>query len=427
MVVRMVVDRLPFDVWNHIFEQVLEGLVSTYAYAAQRKRLLNVSTTWRAFVKANATMWSTIFFDRDTSLLELQDGVEFSKTLPLHLVLHMHATSAVSAECLLQTLAPILCRCQSLWVHLTVSSDWEIFRTAFEDANYQNLQEVSVSFGSDARGNIARGSMSLLSPNLALTTMRLHGIPYDWASRPSFWNMTSLSIVDPGMSPSWLDFRFIATNLAALRRLCLRSVACTDIPDDPVNIIIFPSLVELDLYFGSVSPASDSLIRRCSMPNLEKLRFHADDYRHIMALVFCLTFSPTIHHLIISSTCGESFYWLLFARLPCLRKLEILSHDKAILSGIMEADMRLRLQKPRAGPACPMLDVISTSGATASNVREFFMRRAAMGVKLSKVVFTGGLIQKMMSEVDMSLLHSRVCVEEGEPYRDPSWLFLSGA
>ncbi|KAJ7028251.1 hypothetical protein C8F04DRAFT_1188792 [Mycena alexandri] len=427
--------EVPFDVWSAIFECVLQGIDPTLqvsTYSAQRKALRDVCVTWRFVARGSATFWTAIYVHAGTCMSELWECIRFSKVLQLRVVLHLHADAVVPADRLIGMVAPILHRCQVLWIHVTDCYSWDVLRGPLQSVVYTGLQDFTLSVGGNARSEILKsgtfhlGALQFDHPNKVLSKLRLHSFSYDWRTRPSFWSLNALTIVDPATCLSWLDFRYIATVLATLQRLCLRNVCCTGMPADPGEIIIFPSIVELDLYFGSAAPSVSLLIRRCTMPNLESLRFHADDFGHIMTMVFCETTLSTVRRLVISSTCGESFYWLLFTHLPLLRRLDILSHDRAILRGLMEADMRLYLQLPSQGPACPMLEEISTRGATAYDVREFFMRRAALGTKLAKVVFTGGFIQRMMSEADLPLLKSCVLVEKGEPFCDPTWSFLSG-
>ncbi|KAJ7709289.1 hypothetical protein B0H16DRAFT_1745936 [Mycena metata] len=324
--------------------------------------------------------------------------------------MQLHSDSVVPAEFLVQLVAPVFPRCRVLRIHATDSPGLDAVLPPIQSTEYAGLQDIALSLGGEARTSVMGSHLARIGPirfddsSRDLQNLSLHGISYEWGARPRFWALTALTIVDPATSLTWADFRYIATLVTTLQRLCLRSVSCAELPEAANEVLVFPSLLVLDLYFGSAAPSVSRLLRRCTTPNLVSLRFHADDFPHIMSMVYCEAILSTVRHLVISSTCGESFYWLLFPRMPLLRRLEILSHDKAMLYGLMEADLRLYLQLPSRGPACPLLEEIATRGATASIIRDFFMRRAARGNKLRRVIFTGGFIQRLMSEPDMAVL-----------------------
>ncbi|KAJ7164293.1 hypothetical protein C8R46DRAFT_1036202 [Mycena filopes] len=365
---------LSAEIWTRIFRSSLEEFQhASLDFAECRRDLCRICRTFREVVFNCRDFWAGIFWDRFSSPGELRESVSRSGNLNLTICVCIREIGVGVRGALLDAMVPAFRRCNALIILDIDSELWDFLRLAVSAAVIYRLQELSVGVGGTVNG-VALGVNCAL-PDLA--ALRLRGVFFDWGTRPSFFGLSTLVIVDPPEGLSWLDYRYIATNIASLRRLCLRNTGCTAFPDGPLDEIIFPTLQEFTLSFGKSSCPLARMLQRCRMPNLQALHFHADTSRHISVLGQCSAILSTVRYLALSGECRSPACYQLFDDVRGIEELELLGNDNAVLLGVLEADRRI---------------------SERSGYRDF-------------ALFAGWLEQQADDDASISWLRARVCLE----------------
>ncbi|KAJ7019547.1 hypothetical protein C8F04DRAFT_1197593 [Mycena alexandri] len=371
--------------------------------------------------------WTGVFVDPSIPLAVIGRCSDNSGSRSTDLVLDLANNTEFPLAALWNTLRPVLHRCRTLSVRVRDAESWLLLDAEIQDARVDRLESCVLQIEHDVSDQIAVHPVFLRLGDgfiRKVAHLCLHGISLEWSSRHNFSLLSSLTIIDPAFSPSWSDYRIIATNAGTLRRLCLRNAGCSDSPADLSDVIDFPCLDELDYSFGNRSPSSSLFIRHCSMPSLRVLRFHAEQPGHLMALAFCATMLSTVETLRLSGAVeDDGFAYFLFIRLPLLRFLELPTTDGSFLHAILVADSRLGRQVPPEGPACPLLTRVRVLGGSLSLLHQFVWRRRSSDAKnLEAVEFS----VESFSELDVTELHVLNAEVEvlavGADTEEPHWI-----
>jgi hypothetical protein len=118
-------------------------------------------------------------------------------------------------------------------------------------------------------------------------------------------------------------------------------------------------------------------------------------------------------------------YWSCAAwpsTVPCLESLEILNFDDCILSSVLIADNVVLNREGLQSSACPLLNSLTVSHASPSDVREFMERRSDGGSAIRRVDFRGGAFQWLYDATDLAWVGSRAFIGSLPRYRDDSWI-----
>ncbi|KAJ7654003.1 hypothetical protein DFH06DRAFT_1133582 [Mycena polygramma] len=419
--------NIPFDVWSSVFVWTLEPhRANIVLYIGLRHDLCGVCKFWSSVIHENAVFWSAIYVNRRISEETFRASLLLSKASSLDVVMRLDKGASIPSHTLWAIFTPVFRRCRTLVVNVLDTDKLDDVMLAFRRSAFDHVKRLTLC--TESRGASPHFSAPLLL-NGSLTrvfTLDLRGVSFNWSCRPICGSLTTLVLMDSINSPTWDDMHFIAVNAVALRFLCLRNVACREIPDgvqflDPIT---FPSVTEFDCELGDYTGASATLmLRHCRMPSLSVLRFNSRGPGHTMCLTYCGELISSVKTLIHSGTPDRAFCWLLFSRLRRLEQLDIISDGSAVLDGILEADQKLlRIEAPDRVVCCPSLQTLCVSETSAADVRSFLAHRDVYAPSVTKIVLreSPGFVGTVKEDIDV--LQSHAAVEFTGVYVDRPWV-----
>ncbi|KAJ6462297.1 hypothetical protein C8R47DRAFT_100215 [Mycena vitilis] len=418
---------VPFDVWSSIFGWSLEPHRSNVAlYVELRHDLCGVCTFWSAVIHETAVFWTAVYVDKSTSEETLRASLTLSKASPLDVVMRFERDASVPSHTLWSIFTPAFHRCRTLVVNVVDTQKLDDVMLAFRRSAFDHVNRLTLCTESRGASPHFSAPLSLDGSLTRVFTLDLRGVSFNWSCRPVCGSLTTLVLMNSITAPTWDEMQFIAFNAVALRFLCLRNVACREIPDgvqflDPVT---FPSVTEFDCELGDYTGASATLmLRHCRMPSLSILRFNSRAPGHTMCLTYCGELISPVKTLIHSGTPDKAFCWLLFSRLQQLEQLDIISDGDAVLDGILEADERLlRIVAPVQVVCCPLLRTLCFSETSVAEVRSFLARRDAYAPSVTKIVLRESLDFVGTVKEDVDVLQNRAVIVFTGAYVDRPWL-----
>ncbi|KAJ7120556.1 hypothetical protein C8R43DRAFT_1136730 [Mycena crocata] len=201
----------------------------------------------------------------------------------------------------------------------------------------------------------------------------------------SFTSLTTLVLRDfhRHYYPSWTQYLVLASQCVRLVRLSIRNVGCSNGPASPADTLVFATVVEFDLFFGSATVSLSTIIVRLRFPAIRVLHFKAESESAVVWLNACSTILHSVKHFTFDGSLDLGV-WLptTFSLMPLLNRLDMMSHDWVVFRSIKIAGALTE------GPgliACPDLSYLVTSSVEPSEVRRFVERRARG--KMHTVVF----------------------------------------
>ncbi|KAJ7028247.1 hypothetical protein C8F04DRAFT_1174657 [Mycena alexandri] len=202
--------RIPYEIWTCVFKHVLQSWIST-----------SFPYTWAR----NSAFWTGVFVDPSIPLAVIGRCSDNSGSRSTDLVLDLANNTEFPLAALWNTLRPVLHRCRTLSVRVRDAESWLLLDAEIQDARVDRLESCVLQIEHDVSDQITVHPVFLRLGDgfiRKVAHLCLHGISLEWSSRHNFSLLSSLTIIDPAFSPSWSDYRIIATNAGTLRLETLR-------------------------------------------------------------------------------------------------------------------------------------------------------------------------------------------------------------
>jgi hypothetical protein len=420
-----VIALVPYELWAFIFGMVLPPFAASPSrHSRARRELENVCQAWRVVLRSSPLLWTGVRFDYSHHPDYIKSILDFSRPHPVDFSLKISHTVRFPADVFCLAIQRAMNRARVADFEVQDLSSLKRVSLLLRHIPFTSLQKLVLHYTAPFPNRRMRSYPQILmhSPLDDLRILVLRRVAFAWIPRHSFRSLTCLVLMDLLVYPSWAEYSCLAQSATSLARLCIRNVGCVALTTDPEERLVFPSLEQLDLTFGS-DPTTTRVARNMSAPILEHVRFHGRSPLHFISFALCHGLLDTVKKLTLSGMCNDGFTsHFIFLSVPFLESLEILNFDDCVLSSILIADNVVMNRDEAITSACPLLNTLTVSHATPSEIREFMERRQDCGSAIRRVDFRGGAFQWLYDATDLAWVGSRAYVGSLPRYRDDSWI-----
>ncbi|KAJ7616339.1 hypothetical protein DFH06DRAFT_1145609 [Mycena polygramma] len=421
----VVLSNVPAEMWDHIFKLAIGYMWAAdgpHKFLATRRYILHTCAAWSDVLVSNPAFWNCLNVTPGTHCQDVACALPRAVDVPLvaRLVLATdpYFPLTYKLDDMLRAIHPHVAKMRVLSVVFQDRAACALAREHLLSTQFLSISQLSVTliWAPFRAGGDGSSPVSLPHPMPDLRLLRIIGVLIDFSSTPPLGSLSQVimkNIRQPNYH-SIHSFRALAAGSPGLRQMCLHDVGCTHFQADS-DPIVFPSLKELDLAFGSDSTSFHRLLRLCRFPSVRKLRVHITRTADVICLLECPGLLGSVVDLSVDGQCAiDSVMADFFQQLHSLRFLDVLSRDGRFISSIIPAN---RFSAVRL---CPHLLSIGITKLRL-DVLHYYLGLDDPTLSAVQVLILRHCFVEPPHRVDLDWLEKRYRIVKGARFRDADW------